>query len=93
MDFETLKTMIEDAGYHPYSYSGRGMYGAKCIGVTLSEFKHLSDIILQCNDVAAAADLIDTVSHDSMGRDMVFYWEEIEWENIEEELDETEEEA
>lgn len=49
MEFNQLKTLIETAGYEAYSYSGRGMYGRKCVGLT-------------CQDVnTAIADLFEAV--------------------------------
>lgn len=44
-----LKALIEAAGYEAYSYSGRGMFGRKCVGLT-------------CPDVnTAIADLFEAV--------------------------------
>jgi hypothetical protein len=37
MDFNTLIEIIEEAGYTPYSYSGRGMYGDSCVGFTTDD--------------------------------------------------------
>lgn len=34
MELKLLKTLIEAAGYEAYSYSGRGMFGRKCVGLT-----------------------------------------------------------
>lgn len=34
MELKLLKTLIEAAGYEPYAYSGRGMYGRNCVGFT-----------------------------------------------------------
>lgn len=49
MEPKLLKALIEAAGYEPYSYSGRGMFGRKCVGLT-------------CPDVnTAIADLFEAV--------------------------------
>ena len=49
MELKLLKTLIEAAGYEAYSYSGRGMFGRKCVGFT-------------CPDVnTAIADLFEAV--------------------------------
>ena len=49
MELKLLKALIEAAGYEPYSYSGRGMFGRKCVGLT-------------CPDVnTAIADLFEAV--------------------------------
>ena len=49
MELKLLKSLIEAAGYEAYSYSGRGMFGRKCVGLT-------------CPDVnTAIADLFEAV--------------------------------
>lgn len=49
MELKQLSALIEAAGYDPYSYSGRGMFGRKCVGIT-------------CPDVnTAIADLFEAV--------------------------------
>ena len=49
MELKLLKALIEEAGYEAYSYSGRGMFGRKCVGLT-------------CPDVnTAIADLFEAV--------------------------------
>ena len=54
MEMKLLKTLIEAAGYEAYSYSGRGMFGRQCVGLT-------------CSDVnTAIADLFEAC----MGQDM-----------------------
>lgn len=49
MELKLLKDLIEAAGYEAYSYSGRGMFGRMCVGLT-------------CSDVnTAIADLFEAV--------------------------------
>lgn len=49
MELKLLKALIEAAGYEAYSYSGRGMMGRQCVGLT-------------CSDVnTAIADLFEAV--------------------------------
>ena len=49
MELKQLKALIEEAGYEAYPYSGRGMFGRKCVGLT-------------CPDVnTAIADLFEAV--------------------------------
>lgn len=49
MELKLLKALIEAAGYEAYSYSGRGTFGRKCVGLT-------------CPDVnTAIADLFEAV--------------------------------
>lgn len=49
MDFNTLIEIIEEAGYTPYSYSGRGMYGDRCVGFTVDKdigiFRAIANLI------------------------------------------------
>ena len=57
MELKMLKALIEAAGYDAYSYSGRGMYGRKCVGLT-------------CPDVnTAIADLFDACMSQDMEDD------------------------
>ncbi len=35
-EFDKIVSIFEEAGYIPRSYSGRGMYGEKCLGVVCS---------------------------------------------------------
>ena len=37
MELKLLKALIEAAGYEAYSYSGRGMMGRQCLGLTRSD--------------------------------------------------------
>ena len=49
MELKLLKALIEAAGYEAYSYSGRGMYGRQCVGLT-------------CPDVnTAIADMVENL--------------------------------
>ena len=49
METSMLVNLIQAAGYEAYSYSGRGMFGRKCVGLT-------------CPDVnTAIADLFEAV--------------------------------
>jgi hypothetical protein len=49
MEMKLLKALIEAAGYKAYPYSGRGMLGRQCVGLT-------------CSDVnTAIADLFEAV--------------------------------
>jgi hypothetical protein len=71
----------------PRSYSGRGMYGKQCIGVTTdtSEFElgvRLMDHISNSSHMDVLdLDLLINVSSDSMGRSVIIYWPGTEWED------------
>jgi hypothetical protein len=100
MEAEKLIQALEDAGYGPYSYSGRAMYGRKCVGVTVkrdvSAFRLAAEIAVALldgditqgpNDVEDLARL--RVCEDGMGLDSVIYFPGVEWkESDEEESDE-----
>lgn len=81
------------------SYSGRCMYGRSCIGITGS-FRACMDIVGEVikelhNDSEEdhfdeKVEKLMRMSSDSMGYDMIIYWEDLE--SIEEEFSEEEEE-
>jgi hypothetical protein len=57
------------AGLEPYSYSGRGMFGAECVGVTLDG---IGD--------GTAQRIVGSAPHtDSMGKQIVAYWPSLSW--------------
>ena len=89
MDKHPLQKMIEDTGIGEVRwYSGRGMYGKECLGVTLSrgEFGYLlSELMKLCIDAdpdnegetenaAIAAEAVKDMNWDSMGHDTIAYW-------------------
>lgn len=59
---------LKAAGYEPRSYSGRGMYGRYCVGVTVSR-SYVDDV----------KKLIRGASTDSMGMDVIVYWPFLPW--------------
>ncbi len=88
----------------PTSYSGRGMYGVKCIGVGLDRTGEIMELAvlllsggLSANEVT---DLGDQMVTDSMGHGLIVYWPKIRLtpeeaahlENDEDEEEEVEEE-
>jgi hypothetical protein len=99
MEFKELCELIEDAGYTPRSYSGRGMYGRYCLGVVIEHSnpsKVLTELILSlCIFAGTEADQLERVQwvcqnlddmrSDSMGRDMIVYWPDIKWEELDSE--------
>lgn len=92
--FDRLKSLLEDAGMETTRYSGRGMYGAHCLGACFegsSEAMFVAEmaaeIILNADDLEAAAEEIQALRNtmrdthvDSMGRGTVIYWPSIKWE-------------
>jgi hypothetical protein len=85
---------LEEAGYEPRSYSGRGMYGRKCVGVALDASE--STTVLAVKLAASVArnaehysqidaeleELIEVMEYtctDSLGRGTIVYWPKAEW--------------
>lgn len=76
-----LQILIENAGLEPRSYSGRGMFGDKCLGVNCDNPLEMFAEILESDDLDPLSDALDTVTHamrkattDSMGRGQIIYW-------------------
>jgi hypothetical protein len=66
---QDLIAALEDKGYDWRPYSGRRMYGARCVGVTLDS---IEDLYALGRDVGSA--MLDPPTTDSMGRGIVAYW-------------------
>jgi len=87
MTFHELIEAFNAAGYEPRSYSGRGMYGVKCLAVTC---ENPANMIRRVIKVSVAyetrehtIDLIEDLNNpqeDSMGTKSVVYWPGIRWE-------------
>lgn len=97
MDNDTLATIIEGAAEHLScegdasfyaDYSGRCMYGAKCVGIVhdVSDLRVAYAIVqasLNANlDAYDALDVLDTLARDartdSMGRSTIIYFPDVE---------------
>lgn len=85
MDFNTLCEIIEEAGYSPRSYSGRGMYGKQCVGFTFEG--NTLDAVADLFEVAAYYDhgvfelarVVKSAQTDNMGMDTVIYFPRVKW--------------
>lgn len=71
---------LNNAGYEPRSYSGRGMYGDSCVAIVTDDHPFKVGIMV----MAALYDGFDTwklenVESDSMGRSTVLYWPSVKW--------------
>ena len=101
MRTEKLVEALESAGYEPQSYSGRCMYGRRCVGVTVSRdvsaFRlaaELAVVFLNEDLEHGPFDVEDLarlrVSEDSMGCDQIIYFPGVEWKDSGEEENEEE---
>jgi hypothetical protein len=106
---ETLQTLLAEAcdqsgevNFRP-DYSGRGMYGRECVGITGPYFdcmQVISAVIVEAARNMADADMPDfgefeqkvetlmNFSQDSMGRGAIIYWPSLESVKVEEYEDE-----
>lgn len=68
MKTDTLIKKIEAAGFKPRSYSGRGMFGAHCVGVSV-----------QSTSSGNADELPRGNAVDSLGMGQIRYWPQCAW--------------
>ena len=96
----TLQELIEDLGYDTRSYSGRGMYGTTCLGVSLDKndlqfmlelghamAEHNNEIDTDTPEGADEDELIrlpKRVSSDSMGLGSIVYFPNVEYKDEDE---------
>lgn len=66
MTAQKLINAIRAAGHEPTSYSGRGMYGRYCIGVSLDHINDADGLPLKGSNT------------DSLGRGIILYWPAID---------------
>lgn len=85
--YDKIFTAIEDAGYEPREYSGRGMYGRQCLGVTCERpagfmvalFATMCENADDVDEIREVAEALQDPSEDAMGRDAIIYWPSIRW--------------
>lgn len=76
----TLKQIIENANHDVYEgYSGRGMFGRECTGVTFSgtQAELIADLIESASELNLMEDLPDMLRNartDTLGRDTIMYF-------------------
>lgn len=87
---EALDGMVDEDSVRPDGYSGRGMYGNTCAGITFDSvsqsfrfFTELGRIAVAYEDhddeslesaAGAVLDLVDAAATDSMGRGVIIYF-------------------
>jgi len=82
-----FQSMLEEAGYNPRSYSGRGMYGKSCLGVEINGNvgKLFAKIVEELsyvdrNEVGSGyifeevSEAFENMETDSMGLDTIVYF-------------------
>ena len=79
MNTQEFVDLIAKSGYCPKSYSGRGMFGKRCVSVNLDrneETAFASAVVqaTQTKDIPAVMRVISDHSKDSMGMGVVLYW-------------------
>lgn len=84
---EVICEILRNSDLKPFSYSGRGMYGKRCIGVSISNSSPLPFLIQLCSDINNAEyeveEIIDRnkIKHDSLGYDLVVYFTDLDWDD------------
>lgn len=99
--FQIVIEACESAGFRPYAYSGRGMYGAKCLGFDCrnpvkAALELANSLTSEVEDLGALDDVLTDLASgakwDSMGRDYVIYFEDVAWQGPESQEHEDDEE-
>jgi hypothetical protein len=89
---EQLKDALDGSDFTVESYSGRCMYGAYCAGITVDHSGALLSIgarLAQSNlPYGDILNFADSMSQDSMGKGVVFYWQYLKVERGDEDDDE-----
>lgn len=77
---DILRELLEEAGFDPVSYSGRGMYGKKCIGIEVNSTENaMLDLGYSAANSSVTSERIAKPHVDNMGRDFIVYWPNVEW--------------
>ena len=97
MDAHTLYGMLSEAWEQgviesaPRSYSGRAMYGSRCIGITVGATDDIIKLGFWAGQTYGkefgAEDFISGVASDQMGRGLIVYWRTCAWDGTMEERD------
>lgn len=75
----TLDEIFKDAGLKTRPYSGRNMYGGKCLGVVAEGCGKLLAAVAESPDAAHWAQELKSVQEDGMGsRASIFYFPDVD---------------
>ncbi len=85
--FQTITETLDDMGIEYRSYSGRGMYGAECLGIDCDRgdaasipAKLVLELMAADEREAAETVAMARIRTDSMGLGQIVYFEDITWE-------------
>ena len=79
MNSQEFVNLIATAGFRPESYSGRGMFGKRCVSVNLdrNEETAFTSAVINATQISDLHDVLQLISKhckDSMGMGVVLYW-------------------
>lgn len=76
-----LREALLKAGYAPYSYSGRAMYGKRCVAVDMDDTSGMLELghAIGASGVEVELGELKQARTDSMGRGIVVYWPYSAW--------------
>lgn len=77
----TLQKVIEEVGLLPRAYSGRGMYGKKCLGVSAAN--DLVVVAVLAQECGRRGLKFPDPKVDQLGKGHILYWPNIEFEKVE----------
>lgn len=78
MDAITLIRALEDLDLEPCSYSGRGMYGQKCVGVPTDNITEFTLGVWLALALGEEANQLHA-RVDGLGRGMIVYFPSVSW--------------
>jgi hypothetical protein len=103
---EIIRTVLENTDYKPRAYSGRYMHGKQCMGITcdtdaarlittimrgvVDELDGDDEAFDKMRDIIEA---IDNPNTEAMGRSVIVYWPNIDWNEWEESEEESQDES
>ena len=92
MEAKKLIDYIELGGHDARSYSGRGMYGERCVGIGCSSPERVVVDIIEAvfsegveEDFHDVCSVMRSMQTDSLGRGSIMYFPSVKWEGEEEE--------
>lgn len=76
-DSKALIEVLEDAGYMPRPYSGRGMFNKECVGVGIG--KGINNSLWDLAQTLTQVGGIPEPISDQLGLGMIYYWPAYPW--------------